>query len=92
MSRFSRGLVIALVLLAASPLTRPFATCDLVDLFGGDEAPVGAAIKPPSTEEGPALPSVSRSGSIVVRVDAGAAVRQLSPATGRNPVAAPLRL
>ena len=35
----------ALVLLALSPVTAPFSTCDLIDLFGGIAPGAGALLK-----------------------------------------------
>jgi hypothetical protein len=42
---FLRVLGIALLLLAVSPVTAPFATCDLMELFGGTTAPGGSTLK-----------------------------------------------
>ena len=51
MSRFRRTLVVLLIALAASPLTAPFATCDLLDLLDHDGSGSVAAIKPPKTHD-----------------------------------------
>ena len=65
MSVLRKALVLWLVALAASPLTYPFATCDLLDLFG--EAPPSAisAVKPPATNHAPVLVSSSLRMAVV---------------------------
>ena len=36
---------LALLLLAGSPLTAPFSTCDLADLFGGHDSAAGTVVQ-----------------------------------------------
>lgn len=55
MPRIFRGVVLLLVLLAASPLTTPYATCDLLDLFGDSDSGSETAVKVPSPKEFPVL-------------------------------------
>ena len=52
-----KALAVLLLVLSASPLTAPFATCDLLDLLGvdGPDVPTVAALKPAGTSDQPVL-------------------------------------
>ena len=53
MSRLRGPVVVLLVMLAASPLTAPFATFDLLDWLGGDATATSGALKPPKAPDSP---------------------------------------
>jgi hypothetical protein len=50
-----RALVMLLALLAASPLTAPYAACDVLDLFGEGDTGSQTALKGPPTDAAPSL-------------------------------------
>ena len=91
-SRLRHILVILLIVLAASPLTAPFATCDLLDLLDHDGSVSLTALKPPKTHDVVAAIASPRplahQPALVASVDA-------DPATPRHlplQVSLPLRL
>jgi hypothetical protein len=49
---------LALLLLAGSPLTAPFSTCDVADLFGGHDSVAGTVVQAKIGSDTP-LPSIS---------------------------------
>jgi hypothetical protein len=53
----TRPLVVALLVLAVSPVTAPFSTCDLQDLFGEQPAHRQGFVEPKTSGEGPAVPA-----------------------------------
>jgi len=57
--------VIALLLLAVSPVTAPFSTCDLLDLLGGPPSTGGAVLQSKTTSDEPVS---GVGGSLVVRM------------------------
>lgn len=58
MSRARRVLIVLLVVLAASPVTAPFSTCDLFDLFSDADLPPSAVvIKTVSSKDLSTLPA-----------------------------------
>lgn len=59
-----RILGIALLLLALSPVTAPFSTCDLIDLFDGATAPTGPSIQSKASPHEP-VSEAGRASSFV---------------------------
>jgi len=51
----ARLLVLSLLLLAVSPVTAPFSTCDPLDLFGGNGAPTSPSGAHKSTQDPQAI-------------------------------------
>ena len=92
MSRLRTLIVVVLVMLAASPLTAPFATFDLFDLLGDDTAATSGAMKPPKAPDSP-TPAITAS-----LTDCRALPRSFEPGLGAtvidqlNHISLPLRL
>lgn len=59
-----RALGVALLMLAVSPLTAPFSTCDPVDLFGGATVPVSTSVQAKTVTDDPAADVGSTIGPV----------------------------
>lgn len=95
-SRYSRAirlLGLALLLLAVSPLTAPFSTCDLMDILGGATAPSSVSMQAKAAPDEPvaevgAFPGLA--GTLAVSVAFRS--RALHQLHGSVPLTIPLRL
>lgn len=91
MPRTFRGLVLLLVLLAASPLTTPYATCDLLDLFGQSDSGSETAVKVPNPKEFPVL-AATMSAAVVRGDRSDEDVSRPEVPSHRPQISRPLRL
>ena len=66
-SALARTIVTALLLLAVSPVTSPFLTFDLKNLYGDSTAPGVALVQPKTTHDEPVSTVVMAAASLLVR-------------------------
>lgn len=91
---FVRLLGIALLLLAVSPLTAPFSTCDPLDLFGGGATvPVSTSVHAKTVADEPAADVSGPIGLLPVLLYGGMVQsRTVSSTPALCPLDIPLRL
>lgn len=89
-----RALAVLLLVLSASPLTAPFATCDLLDLLGVDasDVPTVAALKPAGASDQPVLvPAAARPNYCYLTGDVVPWL-EVAAASLRRQISLPLRI
>jgi hypothetical protein len=84
---------VSLLVLAGSPLTAPFSTCDVTDLFGGHEWLAGSSIQC-KTAPDDSLPTIDGASRLCAPrpVTASAVLALIDRPAPRDTVPVPLRL
>ena len=73
---------LALLVLMVSPVTAPFSTCDLIDLFGGGAAHDGAVLQ---SKPSPPQPVPGLAGGPVLQIVRTSGTQRATPSAGRSP-------